>query len=305
MENQEEQLKLKIQELLGEEIADFSLKGKGYCNDVYYARTRKSAKYSIKKERTDAGASKQENDLSVEAALLRLLQNLDLSIPTPRVIFVSENPKMFAYEYIEGEMLLGLWSLFSEEEKINTCRALGFFHAELGKKVTKEMLEPMNIQINMSSDLHPEVSADFGRLILDPDVPEEFKILAKEAKVIFDRTQDKQFFQFLHNDSHHENILIKEKKISGIIDFGAAEFGEVAKEFSRYIRDFPDYFQYIVSAYEEKSGNKLSYERLVSFAFLNDFVDVIANHRKGAVDRIKAESSLATYQRLLHRGVVN
>jgi Ser/Thr protein kinase RdoA (MazF antagonist) len=207
---------------------------------------------------------------------------------------------MYGYEYVGGDLLRGVWKSLSEDEKIDICRNLGKFHAEIGKKFTKEMAETIGIKIDMSADLHPEVSADYDRLIIDANVPENFKTLVKEAKSIFDRTQDKIVFQFLHNDSHHENIIIKDKAISGIIDFGNAEYGETAKEFSRYTRDFPDHFQYIVSSYEEESGNRLSRERLVNNALISGFIDIVEDYWKGGESREKAEKAIEKYKELLN-----
>ncbi|MEK7575149.1 MAG: aminoglycoside phosphotransferase family protein [Patescibacteria group bacterium] len=292
-------LKLKIQELLRKEITKFSLKGKGYCNNAYYVETRDEGKYIVKKEITGEGANKQENNLSVEARVIQQLYTRGLSISVPHIIFVSEDPKMFAYEYIEGNMMMGEWDSFSEDQKISVCQALGRFHAEIGKNFSKEMAKDTGIKLDESADVHPEVTNEYSKLIVALDVPDDFKILAKEAKVIFAGTLDRAVFQFIHNDSHHENIITQNKKISGIIDFGAAEYGEVAKEFSRYIRDYPDYFQYIVSAYEKKSGNNLSYDRLVSGALLCGFMEIVDDYRKGGQDRAKAEKAIATYRKLL------
>lgn len=291
-------IKLKIQESLGKEIIQFVLKGKGAVNNAYYIETKDGKKYLVKQERDDKEVQPQ-NDLVVEAKIAQKLHGLNLFVPIPNVIFISEYPKMYGYEYIEGDLMRGVWQNLMETEKIDICRKLGFFHAEIGKKFTKEMAKAISIKIDMSADLHPEVSSDYDRLIIDIDVPEYFKILAREAKSIFDKTQDKLVFQFLHNDSHHENIIIKNKMISGIIDFGNAEYGEIAKEFSRYIRDFPGYFQYIVSAYEEASGNKISYERIVSNALLSGFIDIVEDYWKGGENRENAEKAIATYRKLL------
>jgi Ser/Thr protein kinase RdoA (MazF antagonist) len=296
----EEELKLKIQKHLGKEIIRFALQGKGAVNFAYYIETSDGGKYIIKQERADK-EFQPENDLPTEAAIAKQLYILDLSIHTPHVVFSSKNPDMYGYEYVEGELMKEIWGSLSEDEKISICQSLGYFHAEIGKKLTEGMSRACGVKIDGSSGLHPEVSEEYERLSIDPNVPDEFRNLAKKAKVIFDGTMDGVVFQFIHNDSHHENILIKEKKISGIIDFGNAEYGEIAKEFSRYIRDYPDYFQYIVSAYEEKSGNKLSYERLISNALLSGFVDIVENYNKGGVDRIKAKESIATYRRLLSK----
>ncbi len=293
-----EKLKSQIQTFFCIEIRQLILKGKGAVSIAYYVETTDGGKYIVKQERIDKEFQPQ-NNLAVEAKVAQQLYDLNLSVLTPRVVFVSENSKMYGYEYIEGDLMRGIWKTLSENERISICTKLGHFHAEIGKKFTKEMAEAAGIKINMSADLHPEVSADYDKLILDPGVPEEFKILVKKAKSIFEKTQDTLVFQFLHNDSHHENIIIKDKKISGIIDFGDAEYGEIAKEFSRYIRDFPDYFRYIVSAYEKESGNQLSYERLISNALLYGFIDIVEEYRKGGEEKVKAEKMMAAYQNLL------
>ncbi len=294
----QDEIKLKIQEHLGKEITQFVLKWKGAVNYAYYIETQDGSKYVAKQEK-EIKEFQPQNDLVVEAKVAKQLYDLNLSVPIPKVVFVSEDPKMYGYEYVEGDLMRNVWGLLSEDEKISVCRKLGSFHAEIGKKFTKEMVETIGITIDMSPDLHPEVAADYNRLIIDVNVPEHFKTLAQEAKLIFDRTQDKLVFQFLHNDSHHENIIIKDKMISGIIDFGNSEYGETAKEFSRYIRDFPDYFQYIVSSYEEQSGNKLSYQRLVSNALLSGFIDIVESYQKGGDDRVQAENAIEKYRFLL------
>ena len=110
-----------------------------------------------------------------------------------------------------------------------------------------------------------------------------------------------RYFQFIHNDSHHENIIIKDQKIAGIIDFGESKYGEVAKEFSRYIRDYPNYVEYIIRSYEKVSGNKLSRERLISNAFLSGLIDHIEGYRKGEESRLKAERAIEKYKEMIDK----
>jgi thiamine kinase-like enzyme len=155
------------------------------------------------------------------------------------------------------------------------------------------------VVIDPSPKLHPEVEADYHRLIKDETTPQHFKDLAQKAKDILDTTLDETIFQFLHNDAHPENIIIKDKQISGIIDFGNAEYGEIAKEFSRYIRDFPHHFTHIVSAYENASCNKLSHRRLVSNALLSGFIDIVESYHKGGEEKAKAEKVISIYKDLL------
>ena len=252
-------IKVKVEKLLAKEIIHFSLKGKGDCNYAYYVETSDGGKFIVKFER-EQKETEDQNDLVVEGNLIRSLRARGLKIPIPHIVLISDNPKSYAYDYIEGELLRGVWESLPQEEKIDICRSLGQFHAEIGKKFTREMSQAIGVDISESLGLRPKIIEDqYNKLIVDIDVPDKFKILAKEAKRIFDGTTDRVIFQFIHNDGHPENIIIKDKKISGIIDFGDAEYGEVAKEFSRYVRDLPDHFQYILSAYEEYSGHKLCY----------------------------------------------
>ena len=292
------ELKTIIQNLLNKEITQFSLKGKGAVNNAYYIETSDGKKYIVKQERTDKEVQPQ-NDLVTEARVTKMLCELNLSIPIPNIIFISEVPKMYCYEFIEGNPMKELWINLTEAERVDICCKLGYFHAEIGKKFTKEMAEKVGIKIDMSPDLHPEVLAEYNRLILDEAVPEEFVKLVKLAKSIFERTQSRLVFQFLHNDAHHENVIIRDKIISGFIDLGMSEYGEIAKEFSRYIRDYPGYFQHIVSAYEKESGSVLSYGRLVSNALISGFIDIVKDYSKGGESKVSAEKAIRTYGRLM------
>lgn len=297
MENDTNGIKQQISELLHEDVITITLKGSGAVSNAYYIETQNS-KYIVKQEREDKEFQPQ-NDLVIEAAVIKHLSTLDLSIPVPHITFVSEKPKMYGYEYIDGKMLIDVWETLTEDEKIDICRELGNFHAEIGEKFTRQMAEEVGIKINTSLDVHPETITDNSSILANSNVPEEFKSLLTKGRQIFDTIMGKGTFQFLHNDAQHENILIKDKKISGIIDFGESEYGEVTKEFSRYIRDFPNHFQYIVSAYEERSGNKLSYKRLVSYSLLSGFMDMVESYLKGGEERVKAEHSTLIYKQLL------
>lgn len=298
MENFED-LRGKIEKVLNKQISNFSLKGKGDCNYAYYVETQSDEKYIVKVER-EHKETQDQNDLVIEGNIICQLYDVGMTIPVPHVIFVSDNPKLYIYDYIEGELMRIVWSSFSQEEKISICRSLGNFHAEIGKKITKEMCRIIGVDINESTGLRPKViEEEYDRLITDIEVPGIFKDLVKEAKTIFDRTTDKLTFQFIHNDGHPENILIKDKQISGIIDFGDAEYGDVAKEFSRYFRDIPDYVGYIISSYEEISGNKLPYERLVTNALISGFPEIMEDYRKGGKNRVNAEKIMETYRKLI------
>jgi len=291
-----------VQGLLNSEIIAFELKDAGVVNSAYYIETKGVKKYILKVEKAEKDFTPQ-NSLVVESTVAEKLHSLRLPINSPKVVFTEANPAMYCYEYIEGEVLRSVWKSMSHEGRIDVCKQLGKFHSEIGKQISKEDCIKLGVKINESAGLHPEVETDYEKIIADAIIPEEYINIAIKAKEIFDSALDSSVFQFLHNDGHHENILIKEREISGIIDFGESEYGEVAKEFSRYIRDFPDYYEYIVASYEDCSGNKLSRKRLVSNSFLSDLPDIIDDFKKDDEGAQKANMKIETYTRLLSKYV--
>ncbi len=295
-----EKIRNKVEKILNENITECILKATGACNDAYYLRTCKGKKYIVKQERTVQEFTPQ-NTLIVEATVIKHLYKLHLSIPVPRISFISENPDMYGYEFIHGNTLIDVWSLLSEENKIKIFYDLGHFHAEIGKQISKEKAKELGVKIDNSLNLHPEVLSEYDEILSNEKTPETLKVLARKAKKIFDTTMisNKTVFQFIHNDAHHENIIIKNKKVSGFIDFGNAEYGEIAKEFSRYIRDYPHYFRYIVLSYEENSGNKLSYDRLITNALLSGLIDIVEDYHEGGEKRYNAENKIQIYRELI------
>lgn len=240
-----------------------------------------------------------QNSLLLEAKVAKQLQGLQLNIPTPTVVFVSVDPEMYCYRYLEGVPMIQVWQTLSQQERLKVCQDLGKFHSEIGKKFTKAMAQMIGLEIENTPYLHPEVEKEYHLLVTRSDLPNHIKVLAKTAKQIFDQTLHTGIFHFIHNDAHHENILIKNTTISGIIDFGEAMYGEVAKEFSRYIRDYPNYVEDIINAYEQESGNKLSRPRLISNALLSGLSDIIEAHQQGGEEQQKAEKMLERYQEML------
>lgn len=192
----QENLKSKIQEYLPDKIKDISLKGSGSVNNAYFVETQDGSKYTIKIEK-EIKDFQPQNTLNVEARVAQKLSTLRLPIPTPEVIFISNNPEMYCYKYIEGEPLINLWSNLSDEEKIEICKTLGYFHAEIGQKISREDAENIGVLINEFEGLHPEVLNDYNLIIQDHSLPEEIISLAKKKQKIFlIKLLIKQFFSF-------------------------------------------------------------------------------------------------------------
>ncbi|MDM1549544.1 phosphotransferase [Empedobacter falsenii] len=285
MELEQDQLKKIIENILEKKIVDFSLKGKGMCNNAWYAKTSDNEKYLIKQERPDKEAEEQ-NDLVTEAKTIQKLHEKNPNLPIPQIVFISELHKMYCYKYVEGEMMRGIWGKLSENEKILLCKDLGKFHAEFEISLSKDEAKNLGLNIDISTGLHKEIKEELDVFLNDSQILEKYKEVVKQICKIFDETDSEALFGFCHNDSHHENIIIREGRLACVIDFGDTEYGSIYAEFTRYVKDYPDYFEIIVKTYEELSNKKLSRTRLIAQTILDAIDDIRTDYDQEGREKI-------------------
>lgn len=274
-----DQLKDTFQEFLKIKIVSTTLRWSGAANDAYFVEAEGVRKYILKVERDDSHVSEQ-NDLVVESRVITYLQNQDNTLPIPQIVFSSDAPKAYAYEYVDGETMDKAWDTLSTENKINLCKNVGELHAKLGAIINKDEALQIGIDTNEDPTITPAESEVLQEFMSNKSVSEHVKLLVRQAKEVFDETCDDAIFQFIHNDVHSNNILLSDGKLKGIIDFGDCEYGDVHKDFRFHVRRYPNHLQYIVDEYEKVSQKKLSQKRLISYAILRD-LEQISNYYDG------------------------
>lgn len=281
----QDQLKYIIEQELGKNIVDFSLKGKGMCNNAWYVKTSDNKEYLIKQERHDKETNEQ-NDLIVEAKTIQELNETNPNLPIPKIVFIIGSPKMYCYEYIEGEMMINAWKNLSEQEKISLCEELGKFHAKFESALSPNEVKILGLEINTSTDLHSETKKEIEVFLNDAQIPEKYKKIVRQVSQLFEETRAEALFGLCHNDSHHENIIVRNGKLACMIDFGDTEYGNIYNEFTRYVQDYPDYFEIIVGTYERMSNRKLSRTRLIAQTVLNAVDDIRSDYDKDGREEI-------------------
>ena len=295
-----------IQSLLGKEIKTFSLKGRGMCNNTYYVETSDGKKYLIKRERADKDPEEQ-NDLVIEGNVIRHLYDLDPTLPIPNVVFISENPKTYGYEYIEGEMMAYAWKKLTESDKVGVAKSIGVFHANIGKHLTVDQAREIGIMVDKSNGLDSTVERTI-QAFLDDDVPESYKETVHRARELFDETQEHAIFQCIHNDTHNENTIIHNQKLAAVVDFGDCEYGDVHREFAYHVRRYPEHLEYFIAAYTASSDKKLSLKRIISYAVIADVKEVAFyyhNPEREAenvqkLEMLTANKRMTNYKSLMH-----
>jgi aminoglycoside phosphotransferase (APT) family kinase protein len=261
-----------IQSLLNKEIKTFSPKGRGMCNNTYFVEASDGKKYLIKEEREDKETNEQ-NDLVTEGNVIKRLYDLEPTLPIPNVVFVSDNPKMYGYEYVEGEMMVDAWEKLTESEKVDVAKSIGAFHANIGKRLTVDQAREVGIIVDKSTGLDSSGEKKIQDF-LDDNVPESYKETVQRAKKLFDETQEYAIFQCIHNDTHNENTILHDQSLAAVIDFGDCEYGDVHREFAYHVRRYPEYLEHFIAGHKASSGKELSLKRIISYAVIADAKEV-------------------------------
>ncbi|MFN7118048.1 MAG: aminoglycoside phosphotransferase family protein [Saprospiraceae bacterium] len=270
---EQQQLKNTIEARLGKKIRAISLLGQGMCNNTWQIITENNDKYVIKQARLDQEENEQ-NDLLLEAKIIQRLNQKNPSLPVPRLLFITENPTMYAYHYISGNLMQEAWQHLSAAEKNSLCKDLAKFHYELGQTLSLEEAHDLGIFVNAASALEAETEADVKTFLMDVNIPKKYKAIVEAMYETYYSTQDQAFLTLCHNDAHPGNIIIHQGKLSGIIDFGDAEYGDIHIEFTRYAQDYPAHFDLIIKSYESLANITLSKKRIIAQAILEGIDDI-------------------------------
>ncbi len=297
-EIEEKYLEQVVAKKLGKSIVKFSLIGQGMCNNAWYVKTDEELEYLVKQEKFNKDTDEQ-NDLLVEAELLKKLNENNPSLLVPKIVYISEDPKMYCYDFISGDTMQNSWEDLVEEDRKLICENLGKFHADLGKSLTPNEIETIHLKINQDADFEKETQESVHVFLTDDNIPNNYKSIVEQVIEIFSKTKKDAVFGLSHNDSHHENILVNKGKFVSMVDFGDTEYGDIHAGLTRYIQDYPDYAEIVFSSYEKYSGNKLSRERLVAHTILNAVEDIRIDFQAGG-NMMVLEEYLKWFEKFAH-----
>lgn len=251
------------------------------CNDAWYINTGTDA--FVMKMARETREEPEQNDLYTEAALLQQLHLRNPALPVPRVLFAASQPMVYAYHHIPGEWMKTAWPAMTEQERQELCAAIGQLHATLHGLLNEAECSALGLHIDRDATLEAENEDDLARVLADQELPAALRDLAVLCFHTLQASQPAAIYAFCHNDSHHENILVHEGKLNGLVDFGDADHGDVHRDFGRYALDYPHYFETILRRYEAATGRRLSRKRILSRAFLEALEEIAyeyAGHKR-------------------------
>lgn len=280
-------MKKLIQEIennLSTKVISYSFLGKGQCNDIYRLETEGKS-YCLKIAKDPINSNSCElNSIAVEAKLLERLSSTDIDF-IPRFILTSEGS--YVYEFIDGHSIKQSFETLGEGNMVSIFKDIARFHYQLSLLKKEDVLE-LGI-----TEYDPE------QQVLKPNQYDLTKISFKQRKIIenayaiYLRSIGSSLPQLLHNDPHDENIFIINRKPI-FIDFGDMIWRDIHYDFSRYVHDYPNYWEIILFEFERLFGQKLNRDRIISISLLR--------HLRGFLTDINnevLEEKLCYYKNLL------
>ncbi len=176
--------------------------------------------------------SESQQQLEQEIKLQRLLKKY-ITLPIPQFIFLPTDHSFVGYEKILGTPLIEVSGGFTGWD--NFSRQIGEFVSKLHTIPTAELSELKLKTENKTFEEWQRYSYPFYEKTKYL-IPERF--LSNIESFFNSKSKNTDIDLVLcHNDLGIEHILVKNDKVSGIIDWGGAALTDSAADFARIYRD--------------------------------------------------------------------
>lgn len=265
-----EVLRNAIARQLGAAPDSLSFFNQGLCHQLWRVSPREGGQFLVKAERPEA-QEKEANDLLTEAALLRQLHQSDPNLPIPQVLWVDASVPLFAYPMLPGTRMSEAWPRLHEEQRLALMQSIGRVQARLSQSLNASEAQALGLKDHRQETIEPEELEDLQALLTDARISPAQRSSWQQALEVLAKTEHLAVYAFCHNDSHHDNVLVDQQgRLTGILDFGDADYGDVHRELLRYVLDYPQYAGNAVQAFEQALGIQLSWPRIQALAVLQN-----------------------------------
>ena len=224
-----------------------------------------------------------KNTIGWEAKVLQELEDLDIKIP--RVLFYSDGIKEYPYpflimNYLEGNNYLNCKDNLSKEAKNELSFAIG----EITKKICSNKKDyyflPASPDISFPNN-YEFIFYLFNSLLkiykkhninIDGITKEDILNLIKSKKKELNKVKN---ISICNIDLWDGNILVKDGKISGIVDFNDTFYCDELMSFYFHLTDkkYDEYFLLGYGKKEMKSDEKVRIEIYRLYVFLKMIID--------------------------------
>eukprot|EP01117_Protostelium_nocturnum_P015854 TRINITY_DN6183_c0_g1_i1.p1 TRINITY_DN6183_c0_g1~~TRINITY_DN6183_c0_g1_i1.p1 ORF type:complete len:300 (-),score=56.12 TRINITY_DN6183_c0_g1_i1:12-839(-) len=195
----------------------------GWSSRVYIAE---GGRFVVKFPRTEAAKEEYKNEIAV----LRLVENCDLNIRVPKILWNSSANEYIGYQGIVGERYDSISEKVDGDVKRRIGKQLGEFLKKLhslevdgGRTVSiqdeiKDFQSKYRLALSVIQRDFSEEEQEKIRNLVFVEMPNEMERLGGEMKLC-------------HGDLGYWNMILDDKGNIGVIDFGDAGYWDKSKDF--------------------------------------------------------------------------
>ena len=193
-----------------------------------------------------------KEELKKEITLLDYLQD-KVNLPVPKYKWIAKDCAFAGYEMIDGKALRPEdYEKMEIEEKNEIAKNIAEFFTRLHSLPIEEIrgigvrdIKPESVLRNIEEAVKNKITEKVPKENVD-EIEKFLPILKKTLESSFHPV-------FLHRDISESNVLVKDDKISGVIDFTDRAIGDPAEDFCR-LWEFGQ--EFVKNVYEKYEGEK-------------------------------------------------
>lgn len=177
--------------------------------------------------------------LATEIRLLRTLLRRSLPFAVPRYQYIAHDQSFGGYELIPGHKLtLAAFARLSPKEKTNFVREIASFLSALHRLPTKTLFGSTETGWNLAR-YRERYFKERRKVVAGAISPQLLRRIDDFFETTYRSIAEAPAMAVIHYDLRDEHILVRERQISGIIDFGDSTRGDPAFDFT-CLWDFGD-----------------------------------------------------------------
>ncbi len=204
----------------------------------------------------------------IEVNLIKYLED-KVNIPIPSYRYLAHDKSFGGYPLIPGEVLKPeifqiQTDAIKEQMAIDLANFLTITH-----QTPKEVIDELRVMSGSWNRPHVErLYANIKEKIYPILSEEEVRWIEYQFQKYFS-LKGKPQLMLVHKDLHGDNILFSQKdgKISGILDFADAEYGDSALDFSEFLDYGEDFMRSVINHYkgfkDEDLVQRAKFRRLI------------------------------------------
>lgn len=259
------------------ELKEIILIGSGACNDVYFLKTHDKS-FALKIEK-NIKVDLEVNSIKKEFLIIKKLTERKINLLPKSAEFIK-TLNGFLYTYVKSETLDKTWPSLDSFGRKNILSDIIKFQSSIHKL---GRIDDVDIK-NGSCDILKYTKFLKSKVKKESGINNNLYRELLKIETILKSLSYKPLITLIHDDIHPGNLLIFNKKLCGIIDFGKIVYADVYKDFSHLISMYPEYTEYIINTYEKISGIKMSKKILLYYSILRD-IEKSSYHLKKMVSK--------------------